>query len=288
MNQTSTAQLTAMLDDFIERALYEDIHEGDHTSKACIPPDATSSARLIVKDFGVIAGIEVARRVFERIDPEAKFEVLIPDGEDVRYGDIAFTVHCNTQALLRTERLVLNTMQRMSGIATLSNRFKFEVEDLPVEILDTRKTTPLIRFLEKWAVRLGGCQNYRDGLYDWIMIKDNHIDACGGIRQAIERVNDYLKDNQLALGITVEVRNLIELYEVLEVGKVDRILLDNFEWPLLKEAVAIVDGRFETEASGGVTIQNVRKIAQSGVNFISVGALTHSAVSLDMSLKVVK
>lgn len=288
MSQTTAAELTALLDDFIDRALYEDVRDGDHTSNACIPAEARSTARLIVKDFGVIAGIEVARRVFERVDPQSQFEQLISDGEEVRYGDIAFKITCNTQSLLRAERLVLNTMQRMSGIATLSNRFKFEVEDLHVHILDTRKTTPLIRFLEKWAVRLGGCENYRDGLYDWIMIKDNHIDACGGISQAINRVEAYQKEHGLQLGVTVEVRNLVELYEVLEAGRVNRILLDNFEWPLLKEAVAIVDGRFETEASGGVTINNVRKIAQSGVDFISAGALTHSATSLDMSLKVVK
>lgn len=288
MSLPTAAELTALLDDFIDRALYEDVRDGDHTSRACIPAEARSTARLIVKDFGVIAGLEVARRVFERVDPDSHFEQLINDGDEVRYGDIAFKITCNTQSLLQAERLVLNTMQRMSGIATLSNRFKFEVEDLPVHILDTRKTTPLIRFLEKWAVRLGGCLNYRDGLYDWIMIKDNHIDACGGIRQAIERVEVYQRENNLKLGVTIEVRNLMELYEVLEVGKVQRILLDNFEWPLLKEAVSIVGGRFETEASGGVTINNVRKIAQTGVKFISAGALTHSATSLDMSLKVIK
>ena len=186
------------------------------------------------------------------------------------------------------ERLLLNTMQRMSGIASLSNRFLFEVEDLPVKILDTRKTTPQLRYLEKWAVRLGGCTNYRDGLYDWIMIKDNHIDACGGITPAIEKVHAYLEAQNLNLGVTIEVRNLVELHEVLKVGKVTRIMLDNFELPLLKEAVATINGRFETEASGGITIHNVRQVATSGVDFISVGALTHSAVSLDMSLKVVK
>ena len=179
-------------------------------------------------------------------------------------------------------------MQRMSGIATLSNRYKFEVEDLPVRILDTRKTTPTIRFLEKWAVRLGGCENYRDGLYDWIMIKDNHIDACGGIRQAIEKIADYQEANQLNLPVTVEVRNLVELHEVLAVGKVTRIMLDNFELPLLKEALATINGRFETEASGGINIHTIRRVAKTGVDFVSVGALTHSAHSLDLSLKVVK
>ena len=179
-------------------------------------------------------------------------------------------------------------MQLMSGIATLSNRFKFEVEDLPVKILDTRKTTPLIRFLEKWAVRIGGCTNYRDGLYDWIMIKDNHIDACGSITKAVEKVHAYLKENNLDLGITVEVRNLVELHEVLAVGGITRIMLDNFELPILREAVQIVNGRFETEASGGITIHKVRKVAKTGVDYISSGALTHSAQSMDISLKVIK
>lgn len=276
------------LDQFIEQALAEDVGSGDHTSMACIPPDAQSKAKLLVKDPGILAGVAVAERIFQKVDPKAKFERPMEDGADMSYGDIAFEVTCNSQALLKAERLVLNIMQRMSGIATLSNRFHFEVEDLPVKILDTRKTTPLIRFLEKWAVRLGGCHNYRDGLYDWIMIKDNHIEACGGIRQAIEAVNKYLKTKDLDLGITVEVRNLVELYEVLEIGQVTRIMLDNFEIPILNEAVAIVAGRFETEASGGINIHNVRRVAQSGVNYISVGALTHSATSLDLSLKIIE
>ncbi len=273
---------------FIKSGLEEDVKTGDHTSLACIPTDARNKARLIVKDTGVLAGIDFAKQVFSYVDESAQFEVLIEDGSFVNFGDIAFTVECNAQALLKAERLVLNTMQRMSGIATLSNRFAFEVEDLPVRILDTRKTTPLLRFLEKWAVRVGGCTNYRDGLYDWIMIKDNHIDACGSITSAIERVNAYLKTNNLDLGITVEVRNLNELHEVLNIGQVTRIMLDNFELPLLREAVITVDGKFETEASGGVTIHTVREIAKTGVDFISVGALTHSFQSMDMSLKVMK
>jgi nicotinate-nucleotide pyrophosphorylase (carboxylating) len=201
---------------------------------------------------------------------------------------VAFEVECNAQALLRAERLVLNTMQRMTGIATQSNRFQFEVEDLNVTILDTRKTTPLIRPLEKLAVKLGGCSNYRFGLYDWIMIKDNHIDACGSITSAIEQVVAYQKAKGTDLGVTVEVRNLVELHEVLQVGQVTRILLDNFELPLMTEAVHTVDKRFETEASGGVNIHNVREVALTGVDYVSVGALTHSAQSLDLSLKVVK
>lgn len=286
---TNATQIDTLLDDFIERALQEDVGEGDHTSLACIPAESNSHARLLIKDDGVLAGVEVAQRIFEKVDPHHTFQLHIADGSAISFGEVAFEVDCNTRALLMAERLVLNTMQRMSGIATLSNRFHFEVEDLPVKILDTRKTTPLIRFLEKWAVRLGGCTNYRDGLYDWFMIKDNHTDACGSIAAAIERVNQYKQDKGLQhLGVTVEVRNLVELYEVLETGGINRIMLDNFELPLLKEAVEIVDKRYETEASGGITINNVRSVALTGVNFISTGALTHSAVSLDLSLKVVK
>lgn len=283
-----STEVNILLEEFIERALREDVGGGDHTSLACIPADASNRAKLLVKDPGIIAGVEVARRIFNKVDPAAQFQQHIEDGTAVSYGEVAFEVECNTRALLMAERLCLNTMQRMSGIATLSNRFKFEVEDLPVQILDTRKTTPLIRFLEKWAVRLGGCINYRHGLYDWFMIKDNHIEACGGIKQAIERVLEYKAANGLQdLGVTIEVRNLVELYEVLEVGNINRIMLDNFELPLLKEAVEIVNKRFETEASGGINIHNVRKVALTGVDFISVGALTHSATSLDLSLKIV-
>ncbi|WP_367391782.1 carboxylating nicotinate-nucleotide diphosphorylase [Lewinella sp. LCG006] len=282
------SKLEEQIQDFITRALSEDVGEGDHTSLACIPANDRSTARLLVKDAGIIAGVAIAERVFRHVDPSAELKINIEDGKNMSYGDIAFEVTCNTQALLKAERLVLNTMQRMSGIATLSNRFVFEIEDLPVKILDTRKTTPNLRFIEKWAVRLGGCYNYRDGLYDRIMLKDNHIDACGGIREAIEQVTTYQKEKGLNLPITVEVRNLVELYEVMDVGQIDRIMLDNFELPILAEAVAVVNKRYETEASGGVNIHTVRKIAQTGVNFISVGALTHSAVSLDLSLKVVK
>ncbi len=196
---------------FIDRALEEDVRDGDHTSLACIPADLRCNAKLLVKDSGVIAGLELAQKIFHRVDETSKVRYFKSDGDSVDYGDIAFEVNCNAQALLKAERLVLNSMQRMSGIATLSNRFAFEVGDCDVKILDTRKTTPLIRLLEKWAVRIGGCNNYRDGLYDWIMIKDNHTDAAGGIRPAIESVHAYLKENNLDLGITVEVRNLMEL-----------------------------------------------------------------------------
>lgn len=288
MNIDISPEMEAMIQEFIERALAEDVGDGDHTSLACVPANSISTAKLLCKDPGIVAGVEVAQRIFKHVDPLAEIKVYKQDGQYMSFGDIAFEITCNSQALLKAERLVLNTMQRMSGIATLSNRFKFETEDLPVKILDTRKTTPLLRFLEKWAVRLGGCHNYRYGLYDRIMIKDNHVDACGGIKQAIETSVAYQKERGVQLPITVEVRNLVELYEVLEVGQIDRIMLDNFELPLLAEAVATINNKFETEASGGVNINTVRKIAQTGVNFVSVGALTHSAGSLDLSLKIVK
>lgn len=276
------------LDAFIIAALKEDVGSGDHTSLACIPQDSVKKARLLVKDDGVIAGIAFAKRVFRLLDPESKFSQLLPDGSDVKYGDIAFEIEANTRVLLQAERLVLNTMQRLSGIATISSRFSTEVEDLPVTILDTRKTTPLMRFLEKWAVRIGGCDNYRDGLYDWIMIKDNHVDGCGSITKAIDRVHEYMESQKLKLGITVEVRNLVELHEVLERGGVNRIMLDNFEIPIMREAVATIQKKYEVEASGGVNLKTVRKIAETGVDFISVGALTHSAGCLDLSLKIQK
>lgn len=276
------------LKQFIIDGLYEDVRDGDHTSLACIPSKDRSKAKLLVKTEGVLAGVAVAEAIFRHVDPTMEMTIYKNDGQDVIYGDVAFIVDCNTQALLKAERLILNTMQRLSGTATLSSRFAFEVEGLPVKILDTRKTTPLMRFLEKWAVKVGGCHNYRIGLYDWIMIKDNHVDACGSHTKAIDEVHKYLQKNNLDLGITVEVRNLVELHEVLDKGGITRIMLDNFELPILAEAVAHVNGRFETEASGGVSLQSVRKIAETGVDFISVGALTHSAGCLDLSLKVIK
>jgi nicotinate-nucleotide pyrophosphorylase (carboxylating) len=273
---------------FINEALAEDVGAGDFTSEATIPEDKRDTAKLLVKDVGILAGVEVARLIFTTVDPTAEFDQRMQDGDVMHEGDIAFLVTCNSRSLLQVERLVLNTMQRMSGVATLANRYAFEVEDLPVKVLDTRKTTPNLRFLEKWAVRLGGAHNYRDGLYDRIMIKDNHVDAAGSLTRAIEGVQHFFRENAMRLPITVEVRNLVELMEVLEVGQVDRIMLDNFELPLLREAVAHVDGRYETEASGGITLDSIRRVAETGVDFISVGALTHSAVSLDLSLKVVK
>jgi len=276
-----------VITDFITAGLQEDIREGDHTSLATISADSRSRAALKVKDYGIIAGVELAERIFKHLDPTATLSINKPDGSDAVYGQVAFEVEANTRALLQCERLVLNSMQRMSGIATLSGRFAFEVGDLPVKVLDTRKTTPLIRFLEKWAVKIGGCDNYRWGLYDWMMIKDNHVDAAGGIKSAIERAHAYLKEKGLNLSITVEVRNLVEVEEVLNIGGVTRIMFDNFELPILHEAVAIVNKRFETEASGGVTLFNVRKFAQTGVDFVSAGALTHSAQPLDLSLKII-
>jgi nicotinate-nucleotide pyrophosphorylase (carboxylating) len=273
---------------FIKEALYEDVRDGDHTSLACIPSKKRDKAKLLVKDEGILAGVDLAKYIFRYVDATSKINVMIDDGEPIKYGDIAFEVECNSQDLLKAERLVLNTMQRMSGIATLSHQFAEKVKDLPVQILDTRKTTPLLRFLEKWAVRIGGCSNYRDGLYDWIMIKDNHVDASGGIRQAVEQVHEYLANNHLDLGITVEVRNFEEMNEVLEVGGITRIMLDNFTVEDMRRAVKIINQRFEVEASGGITLETVRPIAETGVDFISSGALTHSYQSLDLSLKIIK
>jgi nicotinate-nucleotide pyrophosphorylase (carboxylating) len=273
---------------FIEKSLTEDIGDGDHTSNACIEENDISKAKLLVKDHGTIAGVELAEMIFKNVDKDFKFEKHFEDGDAVNYGDVVFHVEGNTRNLLKTERLVLNAMQRLSGIATLSHRFAFEVGDLKTKILDTRKTTPMLRPLEKWAVRIGGCQNYRDGLYDWIMIKDNHVEASGGIKEAIQDVQKYLKQNNMNLGITVEVRNLVELHQVLEVGGITRIMLDNFETTIMQEAVETINGRYEVEASGGVTLQTVRKIAQTGVDFVSTGAITHSAGILDLSLKIIK
>ena len=273
---------------FIENSLNEDIGSGDHTSNASIPENEVSSAELLVKDNGIIAGVELAKMILEFTGEEFEFEELKKDGDVVHYGDVVFRIKSDTRTILKTERTILNIMQRLSGIATVSSEFAFEVSDLPVKILDTRKTTPLLRPLEKWAVKIGGCENYREGLYDWIMIKDNHIDAGGGIKKTIQNVHKYLKDNNLDLGITIEVRNLVELHEVLETGGVTRIMFDNFELAILKEAVCTVNKRFETEASGGVTLQTVRDIAETGVDFISTGAITHSAGILDLSLKIKK
>ena len=273
---------------FIVDGLHEDVQDGDHTSLACVDPTARDTAFLFSKDEGVIAGIPIAERIFKHLDPDSEMRIHIQDGSAIHFKDVVFELDCNSQALLKGERLALNLMQRLSGIATMSDQFVAEIEGTDVTILDTRKTSPLLRFLEKYAVRQGGCTNYRSGLYDRLMIKDNHIDACGSITKAVNKANDYLKANSLDLKITVEVRNLVELSEVMEVGGVERIMLDNFELPILKEAVHIIGDKFQSEASGGVDLFTVRDIAKTGVNFISVGALTHSAGSLDLSLKVQK
>ncbi len=278
------------INDFIARAFREDVGEGDHTSLACIPADARTKARLLVKSDCVLAGVALAGRIFKSVDESAEFDLMMPDGTSAKYGDVAFTVVCNSRALLQAERLSLNAMQRMSGIATLSRKFVDKIEGTSAKLLDTRKTTPLLRFLEKWAVRIGGASNYRFGLYDWIMVKDNHIDACGGITQAIRSVADYQAKNGLNLGFTIETRNLDEVREVMQVGKgiVTQIMLDNFDLKSTREAVALIGDTFNTEASGGVNLDTVRPIAETGVDYISVGALTHSYHSKDLSLKVMK
>ena len=275
---------------FIKQGLQEDVRDGDHTSLACIPAQNKDKVKLLVKEDCVLAGVELAQHVLKFVDPEVEIELLKKDGDEVEYGDIAFYATSYSQALLKAERLLLNAMQRMSGVATMSRQFQKAIEGLPVTILDTRKTTPLIRFLEKWAVRIGGCTNYRDGLYDWIMIKDNHVDANGSITNAVKKVEEYFATNSMKLGVTVEVRNFDEMRETMAVGKnvVTRIMLDNFEIPKMVEAVKIIDGAYEVEASGGITLKTVRHIAETGVNFISSGALTHSPTSKDLSLKIVK
>jgi nicotinate-nucleotide pyrophosphorylase (carboxylating) len=276
-----------MIQNFIKAGLKEDVGSGDHSANACISAKARNKAILKVKDTGILAGVEMAKQILLHADPTAQINFLIPDGKEVFPGDIAFEVEAKTRAILKAERLLLNTMQRMSGIATLSSRFAFEVADLPVRILDTRKTTPLIRFLEKWAVVIGGCDNYRWGLYDWIMIKDNHVDAAGGLENAITRAHAYQKQRGLHLNITLEVRNLPEVFEAVEIGGIKRIMLDNFSIPIMQAAVHYIDKRFEVEASGGITLETVRDYAKTGVDYVSAGALTHSAGQLDLSLKIV-
>ena len=274
-----------MLDEIIRNALQEDIGSGDFSTLSCVPKEAIGSAQLIVKENGVLAGIEVAKRIYEIYDPSLSLEVLKFDGDSVKKGDIAFRVAGSSQAILTTERLVLNCLQRMSGIATLTAKIKKEIEGSSSIILDTRKTTPGIRFLEKWAVKIGGGQNHRFGLYDMIMLKDNHIDYAGGITAAIERTKAFLISANKDLKIEIEVRNTKELEEVLRVGSVDRIMLDNFSPENLKEALKIIPSTYETEASGGITLENIRAYADTNVKYISVGALTHSVKSLDLSLK---
>ena len=277
-----------MLEQDIKHWLAEDIGDGDHTTLCCIPADAIGRSRLIVKDTGIIAGIEVAKKVFEIFDKELRITQYMHDGDEVKPKDIAFEVEGKVRSLLQTERLMLNIMQRMSGIATRTREYVKLLEGTRTRILDTRKTTPGLRMLEKEAVLIGGGCNHRIGLYDMILLKDNHIDFAGGISQAIDRANKYLKDNKKNLKIEIEVRNFDELNEVLASGNVNRIMLDNFSVADTRKAVEIIGGRFETESSGGITETTIREYALAGVAYISVGALTHSIKSLDMSFKAMK
>lgn len=272
-------------DRLIDLAFAEDIGDGDHTTLCCIPDDAMGSSRLLIKEDGILAGVEVAKKVFNRFDPDLKIEVMIDDGARVKKGDIAFVVTGKVRSLLQTERLMLNIMQRMSGIATMTNRYVECLEGTKTRVLDTRKTTPGMRMLEKQAVKIGGGTNHRIGLFDMILLKDNHVDFAGGIENAIDRCHAYLKEKGLDLKIEIEVRNFDELNRVISHGGVDRIMLDNFSVEDTKKAVDIIDGRFETESSGGITIDTLRDYALQGVDFISVGALTHSVKGLDMSFK---
>lgn len=273
---------------FVQDALKEDVGAGDHTSLSTIPITSIQSAQLLIKDSGVIAGIDLAKIIFHVVDPKLNVEVLINDGELVEPGEIALTVSGPARSITIAERLVLNCMQRMSGIATTTWKMVQLVNDLPVKIIDTRKTTPLFRYFEKWAVRVGGGHNHRYALYDMILIKDNHVDYAGGTTQAIDAANAYLEKNKLDLQIEIEVRNFSELTQVLQHGKIDRIMLDNFSVTDLKTAVAQIDSKYVSEASGGITLETVRAYAETGVNEISVGALTHRIRSLDLSLKALK
>ena len=274
-----------LIDELIDLAFAEDIGDGDHTTLCCIPDTAMGKSRLLIKEPGILAGVEIARKIFHRFDPDLKMTVYIEDGTAVKPGDVAFVVEGRVQSLLQTERLILNVMQRMSGIATMTHRYVKKLEGLHTRILDTRKTTPGMRMLEKEAVKIGGGVNHRIGLFDMILLKDNHVDFAGGIENAISRCHDYLKAKGKDLKIEIEVRNLDELKEVMRVGGVDRIMLDNFSPELTKEAVKIVGGKYEIESSGGITFDTIRDYAESGVDFVSVGALTHSVKGLDMSFK---
>ena len=272
-------------DRLIDLAFAEDIGDGDHTTLCCIPEDAMGKSHLLIKEDGILAGVEVAKRVFAKFDPTMQVEVLINDGTPVKKGDIAMVVTAKVRSLLQTERLMLNIMQRMSGIATMTNKYVERLKGTKTHVLDTRKTTPGLRMLEKQAVKIGGGMNHRIGLFDMILLKDNHIDFCGGIINAITRCHEYLKEKGLNLKIEIEVRNFDELAEAMNCGGINRIMLDNFSVADTKKAVDIVGGKFETESSGGITFDTIRDYAECGVDFISVGALTHSVKGLDMSFK---
>lgn len=275
----------AFLDQFIASALQEDVGDGDHSSLAAIAADQESKARLLIKQDGVLAGVELADAIFKAIDKDLKIEYFKADGDLVKNGEEGFVVTGNTQSILKAERLVLNCMQRMSGIATKTHQLNQLISHTSARLLDTRKTTPNFRLLEKWAVAIGGGQNHRIGLYDLIMLKDNHIDFAGGIAQAIQATKSYLQATNRSLRIEVETRSIDEVQQVLKEGGIDIIMLDNMSPELMKEAVGLIDGRYETEASGGITGETIAAVAESGVDYISVGALTHSYESIDLSLK---
>lgn len=274
-----------LTDRLIDLSFAEDIGDGDHTTLCCIPEDAMGKSHLLIKEDGILAGVEVAKEVFRRFDPEMQVEVLMQDGARVKKGDVAMIVTGRIRSLLQTERLMLNIMQRMSGIATMTDKYVRRLEGTRTRVLDTRKTTPGMRMLEKQAVKIGGGCNHRIGLFDMILLKDNHVDFAGGISNAINRCHDYLKSKGLDLKIEIEVRNFNELQQVLDCGGVDRIMLDNFSVTDTRKAVDIVAGRYEIESSGGITFDTIRDYAECGVDFISVGALTHSIKGLDMSFK---
>lgn len=275
------------LDFIISNAIYEDIGNGDHSSLSCIPENAIGKAQLLIKQEGILAGMEIAKKVFSKIDSSLSMEQFLFDGNSIHIGDRAFIISGKVHSILKAERLVLNIMQRMSGIATVTREYVNKLAGTKAKILDTRKTTPGIRILEKMAVKIGGGENHRMGLYDMIMLKDNHVDFAGGIEAAIQKANHYLKQNNKNLQIEIEARNLDEVKQILKTGKVNRIMLDNFTPEQTKEAVELINGKYETESSGGITLDTIRNYAECGVDYISVGALTHHIKSLDMSLKAI-
>lgn len=279
--------MTDNLEQLIPLWFAEDIGDGDHTTLSCIPSDAQGKSQLIIKENGVLAGISIAREIFKAFDPELKMTVFIEDGTEVKVGDVAFVVEGKIQSLLQTERLMLNIMQRMSGVATRTREYVKLLEGTKTNVLDTRKTTPGLRLLEKEAVKIGGGVNHRIGLYDMILLKDNHVDFAGGIDKAIQRAKAYLQSKGKDLKIEIEVRNFDELSQVMSIGGVDRIMLDNFSVENTRKAVEIINGKYETESSGGITFETLRQYAECGVDYISVGALTHSVKSLDMSFKAI-
>ncbi|MBK6445799.1 MAG: carboxylating nicotinate-nucleotide diphosphorylase [Bacteroidetes bacterium] len=274
--------------DFIRQAILEDVGDGDHTSLSTIGPDELGKARVMIKENGVVAGLVVADQVLNIVDSAMRVKTLVAEGAIVQNKDIVMEIEGPIRSMLKAERLLLNCMQRMSGIATLTRKYVDAVDGTKAKILDTRKTTPNFRLFEKWAVSLGGGTNHRFGLYDMILIKDNHVDASGGIKAALQKANDYLKKSGKDLKIEIETRNLDEVKDVISAGGADRIMLDNFSPEVMKQAIQLINGKYETEASGGITLENIRGYAATGVNYISVGALTHSYKSLDISMKIVK